>query len=114
MDKDAIIFGGKSFSDLMQDIYNNSRKKDEQIKGLIDQLKPLIKNVSDAAAMVPLIKEYLEVSVKNDEHLVRLAAIVQRLLVASGKDDENAGGLSDAERSQLMQEAQDLLDKQAV
>jgi hypothetical protein len=112
MDKDAIIFGGKSFSDLMQDIYNNSRKKDEQIKGLIDQLKPLIKNVGDAASMVPLIKEYLEVSVKNDEHLVRLAAIVQRLLVSSGKDDENTGGLSEAERNQLMQEAQDLLDKQ--
>jgi hypothetical protein len=114
MDKDTVIFDGKSFADLMKDIYNNSRKKDEQIKGLIDQLKPLIKNVSDAAAMVPLIKEYLEVSVKNDEHLVRLAAIVQRLLVAAGKNDEDSGGLSDAERAQLMQEAQDLLDKQVV
>jgi hypothetical protein len=114
MDKDTVIFDGKSFADLMKDIYNNSRKKDEQIKGLIDQLKPLIKNVNDAAAMVPLIKEYLEVSVKNDEHLVRLAAIVQRLLVAGDKDDKNSGGLSDAERAQLMQEAQDLLDKQAA
>jgi hypothetical protein len=113
MDKDSIIFGDKSFSDLLQDIYVNSRKKDAQINGLIDQLKPLIKNVADAAMMVPLIKEYLEVSVKNDEHLVRLAAIVQRLLVAAGKGDSEEGGLSPAERQQLMSEAQDLLDKAA-
>jgi len=113
MDKDSIIFGDKSFSDLLQDIYTNSRKKDTQINGLIDQLKPLIKNVADAAMMVPLIKEYLEVSVKNDEHLVRLAAIVQRLLVAAGKGDSEEGGLSAAERQQLMSEAQDLLDKAA-
>ena len=113
MDKDSIIFGDKSFSDLLQDIYSNSRKKDTQINGLIDQLKPLIKNVADAAMMVPLIKEYLEVSVKNDEHLVRLAAIVQRLLVAAGKGDAEEGGLSPAERQQLMSEAQDLLDKAA-
>jgi len=113
MDKDSIIFGDKSFSDLLQDIYSNSRKKDAQINGLIDQLKPLIKNVADAAMMVPLIKEYLEVSVKNDEHLVRLAAIVQRLLVAAGKGDSEEGGLSPAERQQLMSEAQDLLDKAA-
>jgi hypothetical protein len=113
MDKDSIIFGDKSFSDLLQDIYANSRKKDAQINGLIDQLKPLIKNVADAAMMVPLIKEYLEVSVKNDEHLVRLAAIVQRLLVAAGKGDSEEGGLSPAERQQLMSEAQDLLDKAA-
>ena len=113
MDKDSIIFGEKSFSDLLQDIYANSRKKDAQINGLIDQLKPLIKNVADAAMMVPLIKEYLEVSVKNDEHLVRLAAIVQRLLVAAGKGDSEEGGLSLVERQQLMSEAQDLLDKAA-
>lgn len=113
MDKDSIIFGDKSFSDLLQDIYSNSKKKDAQINGLIDQLKPLIKNVADAAMMVPLIKEYLEVSVKNDEHLVRLAAIVQRLLVAVGKGDSEEGGLSPAERQQLMGEAQDILDKAA-
>jgi hypothetical protein len=61
--------------------------------------------------MVPLIKEYLEVSVKNDEHLVRLASIVQRLLIAADKGDKDDGLLSDAERKQLLSEAQDLLDK---
>ena len=71
---------------------------------------PLIKNVADASMMVPLIKEYLEVSVKNDEHLVRLASIVQRLLIAADKGDKDAGSLTDAERAQLLSEAQDILD----
>lgn len=110
MNTDFIIFDDKRFSDLLRDIYINNKKKETQINGLIDGLKPLIKNVSDASMMVPLIKEYLEVAVKNDEHLVRLASIVQRLLIASEKGDKDEMSLSDAERNQLLSEAQDLLD----
>lgn len=112
MDKDAMLFDDKSFSDLLRDIYNNTKKKEVQIVGLIDQLKPMIKNMTDASLMVPLIKEYLEVSVKNDDNLVKLTAIVQRLLVASNKGssgDEMA--LSESERAQLLEAAQDLMDK---
>lgn len=110
MNNDYIIFDDKKFSDLLRDIYINSKKKETQINGLIDSLKPLIKNVADASMMVPLIKEYLEVSVKNDEHLVRLASIVQRLLIAADKGDKDDGALTEAERKQLLNEAQDLLD----
>ena len=66
------LFKGTTFSDLMKDIYHNSKKKDRQINTLIQELQPLIKNIGDATVIVPLIKEYLDVSVKNDEHLVRL------------------------------------------
>ena len=65
------IFSNKNFSDLLKDIYDNSKKKDRQINLLISELKPLIKNTSDASMVVPMIKEYLEVGVKNDEHLVK-------------------------------------------
>tara|TARA_S200002703_G_scaffold24888_2_gene21576 strand:- start:520 stop:861 length:342 start_codon:yes stop_codon:yes gene_type:complete len=112
MDKDTPLFDDKKFSDLMKDIYDNTKKKEEQITGLINQLKPMIRNMTDASMMVPLIKEYLEVSVKNDDNLVKLTAIVQRLLVSSAKT--NTGGddvLSEAEKQQLMEAAQDLLDK---
>ena len=85
MDKDSLLFDDKSFSDLMRDVYNNTKKKETQINGLVDQLKGLIRNVTDASLMVPMIKEYLEVSVKNDDNLVRLTAIIQRLLVTSDK-----------------------------
>lgn len=112
MDKDEILFDNKSFSDLMKDIYTNTKKKETQIAGLIDQLKPMIRNMTDATMMVPLIKEYLEVSVKNDDNLVKLTAIVQRLLVSSSKaGSADNDSLSEEEKRQLLSAAQDLLDQ---
>jgi len=110
MDKDSILFDDKSFSDLLRDVYTNTKKKELQINGLIDQLKPMIRSMTDASMMVPLIKEYLEISVKNDDNLVRLTAIIQRLLVVSDKGKTDELGLSDSERQQLLSEAQELLD----
>ena len=112
MDKDHSLFDNKSFANLMKDIYTNTKKKETQITGLIDQLKPMIRNMTDASMMVPLIKEYLEVSVKNDDNLVKLTAIVQRLLVSSAKTTTtDDGGLSEDEKQQLLAAAQDLLDQ---
>lgn len=108
MDFDIEIFKGKSFSSLMKDIYANSAKKDRQISGLIGELKTLIKNVGDATLIVPLIKEYLEVGVKNDEHLVKLAAVVQRIIAANinakSNGDPSSMILSESERDQLLSE----------
>jgi len=88
----------------MKDIYHNSKKKDRQINTLIQELQPLIKNIGDATIIVPLIKEYLDVSVKNDEHLVKLAAVVQRLVNSSTKlsDVGDEYGMTEAEKEQLL------------
>lgn len=111
MDKDSKLFDDKTFSDLLRDVYTNSKKKEAQIDGLIDQLKPMIKSMTDASVMVPLVKEYMEVSVKNDDNLIRLTAIVQRLLVVSDKGaSKDELGLTEAERTQLLSEAQELID----
>lgn len=105
------LFEGKSFSDLMKDIYHNSKKKDRQINTLIQELQPLIKNIGDATVIVPLIKEYLDVSVKNDEHLVKLAAVVQRLVNSSTRlsDVGDDFGMTDAEKEQLLEIAENEL-----
>jgi len=101
------LFNGTNFSDLMRDVYHNSKKKSRQIDSLIKELQPLIKNLGDATVIVPLIKDYLEVSVENDDALVKLTAVVQRLISASNKDDnENEFGLSDDERKRLLEEAE--------
>ena len=108
MSSEFELFDGTSFSDLMRDVYHNSKKKSRQIDSLIQELRPMIKNVGDATVMVPLIKDYLEVSVKNDDALVKLAAIVQRLVSASAKDDDgNEFGMSDEERRRLLEEAEE-------
>ena len=109
MDKNDEIFKGTTFADLMSDVYHNSKKKDRQINQLIAQLQPLIKNASDATIIVPLIKEYLDVAVKNDDHLVKLTAIVQRYISTKQTISGADGLLSDEEKQQLLKVAETTL-----
>jgi hypothetical protein len=111
MDKDTELFKGKTFSDIMSDVYNNSKKKDRQLKLLIAQLEPLVKNLQDATVIVPLIKEYMEVSIKNDDQIVKLAAIVQRMMKEANSGDDSGLGLTDDEKKQLMANAE-AIDKE--
>ena len=107
MSNEYELFKGTNFSDLMRDIYHNSKKKSRQIDGLIKELQPLISNTSDATIIVPMIKDYLEVSVKNDDALVKLAAVVQRIISATSKEDDgNEFGLTDEEKARLFEEAE--------
>jgi hypothetical protein len=106
MDKNDELFKGTSFADLMSDVYHNSKKKDRQINQLISQLQPLIKNASDATIIVPLIKEYLDVAVKNDDHLVKLTAIVQRFISTKQTIAGADGLLSEEEKQQLLKAAE--------
>ena len=106
MDVNDQLFKGTSFSDLMSDVYHNSKKKDRQINQLISQLQPLIRNASDATIIVPLIKEYLDVAVKNDDHLVKLTAIVQRYISTTQTITGESSLLSDDEKLQLLKVAE--------
>ena len=100
---DKNIFGKKKFSDIIEEIYNNQKRKEEQISILISELKPLIQDIGDATLVVPLLKEYLEISVKNDEQLIKMATIIQRAVQNDGNDDDNFG-MTEAEKQQLLDE----------
>jgi hypothetical protein len=105
MDFEQKIFGNKSFSDILKNIYDNSKEKEKQIRDLISGLKPLVIDTQSALMVVPLIKEYLDVSVKNDDSLIKMAGIVQRAL---NNSNGNGDGdfLSEAELDQLRGEVQ--------
>ena len=103
---DSIIFGDKKFSDILEEIYNNQRKKSEQVTALISELKPLVQEIGDATLIVPLIKEYMEIGVKNDDALIKMATIIQR---AVNTESEDGGfGITDEEKDQLMAEMEKL------
>lgn len=116
MDKNTPIFDTVSFADITRDIYTKKKEKDTQIQLLIQELKPFIKNLTDASMLVPLIKEYMEIGVKNDEILVKLAAIVQKLIIADGASDSGNSefGLSAEEKAQLLKEADTLRNELKV
>ena len=102
-----IIFDDKSFSDLLKEIHKNQSKKAKQLASLIAELRPLITSLGDATVVVPLIKEYMEISVKNDDQLIKMAAIVQRL--STGNINTGDGGmLTDSEMEQLQDMAEEI------
>ena len=102
-----ILFDNKSFSDLLKEIHGNQKKKAKQLAQLIAELRPLVQSLGDATVVVPLIKEYMEISVKNDDQLIKMAAIVQRL--STGAAQSGDGGLLTAEEmDQLMDVAEEI------
>lgn len=99
------IYKGKQIGSLFSDIVTNSANKRDQIDLLVSDIREMIKTPENALMMVPLIKEYLDIGIRNDEQLVKLAAVVQRLLNSATESSEGGGfSLSDAEKKQLMTE----------
>ena len=99
---DNVVFGKKKFSDILNEIYDNQKKKEKQITGVISELKPLINDIGDGTLIVPLIKEYMEIGVRNDEQLIKMATIVQRAL--NNRSSEDSMGITEQEKEELMAE----------
>ena len=97
-----VLFDDVSFSDLLKDIHGNQKKKAKQLASLIAELRPLVQSLGDATVVVPLIKEYMEISVKNDDALIKMAAIVQRL--STGTASSGDGGLLTEDEMAQLQE----------
>tara|TARA_R110001606_G_scaffold340640_1_gene488889 strand:+ start:137 stop:508 length:372 start_codon:yes stop_codon:yes gene_type:complete len=103
MSLDKEIFKGKTLSDLFGEIYDNSKETKGQVQGLIRELKPLIESIGDATLIVPMIKEYMDIGVKNDDALIKLATIIQRIESAQAKGENGEFDFGDL---------QDLLEEQ--
>lgn len=110
MANDYELFEGKSLSSLFKDIYDNSKHNKTQLEILVKEVAGYIKDGDMAIQLIPMIKEYLEINVKNDEQLVKLATVVQRLIAAEGKGgSESEFGLSEKEKAQLLTSIDDVV-----
>lgn len=101
---DEIIFDDKTLSDLFSDIYKNSKNKQKRIDLLLDSVKTLITGINEAALVLPILKEVLEIGVKNDEQLIKLAGVIQRLLTGSN-NDTNTELITEDEKKSLLKSA---------
>jgi len=106
---ETTVFGNKKFSDLLEEIYNNQKRREAQVTALISELKPMVSDIGDATLIVPLIKEYMEIGVKNDDALIKMATLVQRALNSTSED--GGLGISDEEKAQLLEEMEKLQTK---
>ena len=105
MAKDYEIFEGKTLSDVFKDIYDNSKTNKTQLEVLMKEVVGFIKDGDTAIQIIPMLKEYLEINVKNDEQLVKLATVVQRIIASEKRITSDSGdefGLSESEKQQLM------------
>ena len=116
MGTDFELFPGKNLSGLFKDIYDNQQNKKQRISELIAEMKKVIKHAGDVASIGPIIKDLVDVSVRNDESLIKMAAIAQRIIGAESKVEGQAGFLSDSEKEQLLKDlentAKEVVNKQ--
>ena len=112
MDDNQEIFDGKTFQDLTKDIYDNVKNKKLQLDLLVQEIHGFIRTIDDAILIAPVIKEIMDVSVKNDEHLVKLASVLQRIITKSmGGVDDDSIVLTEQEKEELILTLQETVDE---
>ena len=102
MSNDFELFPGKNLSGLFQDIYQNQVNKKQKISSMIDEFKKMVRHAGDVAVMGPIIKDLIDSSVKNYDHLIKLATIAQRIVAADKKVEGQDGFLTEEEKQQLL------------
>ena len=113
MSTDFELFPGKNLSGLFEDIYNNQINKKKHISEVIFDMRKMISHKGDMALMGPVIKDLIDTSVRNDDQLVKLATIAQRIVASSQKNEGDTGFLTDKEREQLLSEVEQIQDEVA-
>jgi len=103
---DVQVFEGMSLSDLFKKIHKNNKDIDKQIGEFIETMKPMAtSNAGSAVMLMPTVKDLIDVNVKNNEQLIKMAAIAQRAATI------NANGGTDLIN---MDEINALLEEQKV
>ena len=103
MSIDYELFRGKRLSDLFEDIYRNQQTKKQRISELISEIRTKVKTPDDMAVLYPIVKDLVETSVKNDDSLIKMAVIAQRLINSENKSEGDTGFLTDKEKQELLE-----------
>ena len=113
MSTDFELFPGNNLSGLFKDIYDNQQTKKQRISELIAEMKKVIRHAGDMAVIGPIIKDLVDTSVKNDDALIKMAAIAQRIIGAQHKAEGDSGFLSDDEKEQLLKQLEETVHEVA-
>jgi len=99
------LYKGQTFDALLEQIHNNSNSKSDQLFKLIENISRHMTDANSAAVLAPMIAEYFDVAVKNDEQLIKMAAIVQRFFKTATSSEQSSIGISDQEREEILNNA---------
>lgn len=105
MDFSQELFDGKTLGSLFKDIYSNHKNTKKQIGDVVGVLKEMVNEPGEAVMIIPLVKDLMETSVKNDDALVKMAnAAIKASDKGAAAGDDSGELLTDKEREQLFAE----------
>lgn len=103
--KKQIVFGDFSLDQLYKQIVDNSRENRKQIKGTIQEISGLIEDVTDLQLLSPQVTTYMNLLVKNDQILLKLATALTKINNNRKlMQDDGDGQLSQKEKKQLIEQ----------
>ena len=108
--KDPEVFDGKSLSHLLQDVFNHAERKRTILYEVVKEMRLMMIDMDSMVMLAPMVKEYLDVLNRNDEHLIKMATIVQRIIAANSGGGDTGDTLSAAEREALLRDYKAELD----
>jgi hypothetical protein len=117
---DVTIFGNTSLSDLFKQIHRNNKDVDKQINELIDTLKPIAtSNAGSAVMLMPTVKDLIDVNVKNNEQLIKMAGIAQRAATVNANSGQELINMDEItalleEQKAVQEQGQKLLDQAPI
>jgi len=117
---DVQIFDGMSLSDLFKKIHKNNKDIDKQIGDFIDTMKPMATaNAGSATMLMPTVKDLIDVNVKNNEQLIKMAAIAQRAVSSNSNSSNELIDMSEieallAEQKEVQEQGQKLLEQAPI
>ena len=117
---DITIFGNTSLSDLFKQIHKNNKDIDKQIGEFIDTMKPMAtSNAGSAVMLMPTVKDLIDVNVKNNEQLIKMAAIAQRAVSSNSNSGNELIDMSEieallAEQKEVQEQGQKLLEQAPI
>ena len=107
MSADYEIFKGTTLADMFKKIDENSSRNKIQIESLIQELMVFIKDPNSAIQLFPMISDFQEANIRNDELLVKLLAVVQRVMQTEAKAEDGDYGLSEIEKDQIIRKLEE-------
>ena len=117
---DVTIFGNTSLSDLFKQIHKNNKDIDKQIGDFIDTMKPMAtSNAGSAVMLMPTVKDLIDVNVKNNEQLIKMAGIAQRAATVNANAGQELINMDEIsalleEQKAVQEQGQKLLEQTPV
>jgi ferritin len=111
MELEKNIFKGKTLGDIVEEVYNKHKSQDALIKHEISRLADMIESPGDAIVIVPLLKEFVNSGLKNDEVLMKILNLFQKAEEKKKDTGQDNGLLTEKDIEQLFSEVTDLKSK---